>query len=251
MINIDTYIKKCYNIIAQRMYKLGGSYMSLLDIHYLKKYKAMDFFINNKKFQASIQYILSDSFIISRPNKDIGNIKSGQKIQFFAMADGDLLKCESEILDVRNGESAQVLALRQPYIIQRFERRKYYRQVAVFDVDYCIFPELSNYKSVEDIPLNYLKDMKKFKLLNISGGGIMALSSENWPQGQMGMVKLLLPEQMNILVSRVRCKKVQTDDGNCIYEVALKYENITEEQRDAVIKYIYKGISNNILTSTK
>lgn len=213
----------------------------------------MNFFINDKKIQAAIQYILSDSIIISRPNKDTDadNIKPGQKIQFFAMCDGNLLKCESEILDVRNGDVSQVLALRQPYIVQKFERRKYYREVAVVDVDYCIFPDSKDYKSVEEVPSSCLKLNKRFKMLNISGGGIMALSMEDWPEGHMGMIELLLPEKMDILVSRVRSKKVQIDDGSYVYELALKYEDVTEEDRNTIMRYIYIGISNNILTYAK
>jgi c-di-GMP-binding flagellar brake protein YcgR len=99
----------------------------------------------------------------------------------------------------------------------------------------------SVYTRITDVPNVLLNKMNDGIIIDISGGGMRLAVKEHVLHGHYLVVSVKLPEVLNLL-----CKVIWVDKDNINrnYKVALRFEGISERDRDKIIRFIFERMRN-------
>jgi c-di-GMP-binding flagellar brake protein YcgR len=87
------------------------------------------------------------------------------------------------------------------------------------------------------VSVNCLSDFKPGNLLNISGGGLCFRTKEKLEQDTRLYLLLKLPDgQINTFA---RVLRVSAIENNIYYSVSVEFQNISENERDSIIRHIF------------
>lgn len=192
-------------------------------------------------YKSIVQDMNKDGLFISYPihhNKPL-LIHSGSVIEFFITTEKDIVKCKSIVLGKKKEENINLLVLSLPEVIERVQRREYFRLPITMPIKYYGLPKDRFYKSLRDVPSGYFSRLINSVSVDISGGGIKIVTNEIHNQGDYIIISINVPQEINILCSVVRIE--QSEEKNK-YKLALKYEGIEEKTRDKIIQFIFNKL---------
>ncbi|WP_027307521.1 flagellar brake protein [Caloramator sp. ALD01] len=192
-------------------------------------------------YKSIVQDINKDGMCISYPihhNKPL-LIHSGSVIEFYVTTERDIVKCKSVVLGKKREENINLLVLSLPEVIERVQRREYFRLPITMPIRYYGLPKDRIYTSLRDVPSGYFSRLINSVSLDISGGGIKIVSNEIHNPGEYVIISINIPQEINILCSVVRIEN--TEEKNK-FKLALKYEGIEEKTRDKIIQFIFNKL---------
>lgn len=196
---------------------------------------------NEITYKSTIQDIKEDYILIGMPisGSRYLMIHIGSIMEYYLTNDKEVFKCRSVVLGRTKEKNVQLAVLSIPEVIEKVQRREYFRLPIVMDVKYFILPEDKVYMQLKDVPIGYFKNLEKTITVDISGGGIKIISKKAAKHNNYILLSINVPDEINVICKVVRCDYDETDKN---YKLALKYENIDEKLRDKIIKFIFNKL---------
>lgn len=130
--------------------------------------------------------------------------------------------------------------------LKKFQRRQYFRLECMIEIEYlCVDEEfLSQEYDDDDIQQKFMVEKAtKGTVLDISGGGIRFSSEEHLEKGSVVLVKLNIRVSEDRSVYGVLGKVLESRiirNGSGMYEQRLEYQDISGQNRETIIKYIFE-----------
>lgn len=143
--------------------------------------------------------------------------------------------------------------------LQKFQRRRFYRLDCLFQIRYRVLSEVEqllrrrmkedNFETEEDRRIcegaleKIPKKWEDGSASDLSGGGIRFQCSKEWKKGTKFEVMLPLSFQKGIVpvtfdMSVVSCSRY--GESLTVYEVRGEFENVTDSERETVIRYVFE-----------
>jgi c-di-GMP-binding flagellar brake protein YcgR len=196
---------------------------------------------NNSTYRSTIQDVKDGEFLIDMPysGSKYYTMHVGSLIEFFICTEKDVVKCKSIVLGKSIENNVQLIILSNPQVVERVQRREFFRLPISMEARYYLLPENGRYLDLSDVPSGYFKRMEKIYTVDISGGGIKIAAKQDGKHGQRAIIAISLPEEINILCSVIRSESY--DNGKS-YRIALSFENLDERLRDKVIRFIFNKL---------
>lgn len=194
---------------------------------------------NGETYTATIQDTKSDYIMISMPvseNKYF-TMHKGSIIEFYMASGNEIVKFQSEVLGKKVENHVQMAVISTPVFVEKIQRREYFRLPVSLDSKIYMLPNDKEYTNIKDVPIGYYSRMKDGIIVDISGGGIKAAVKEQMMKGHCAIVSMKIPDELTLLCKIVWVEK---DTRNRNYKVALKFEEISERERDKIIKFIFE-----------
>lgn len=193
---------------------------------------------NNLTYRCNVQDIQNGYVIINMPisGSKYYVMHPGTSLEFYAFSNKEVYKCRSVVLGKKEENNIHLIILSSPEVIEKVQRREYFRLPISMEANYCLLSETSQYSNLKDIPSGYFNKMNKCITADISGGGIRIITREPVLVDRNILVSIKIPDDINLLCSVVR---VEHDKIEKLYRVSLRFVNIDERVRDKIIKYIF------------
>lgn len=196
---------------------------------------------DNTTYKSNIQDINEDYIMIGMPisGSRYYMMHSGTIIEFYVCSDKEVIKCRSVVLGKQKEKNLQLAIISIPEVIEKVQRREFFRLPIVMELKYYALPEDSTYIDLKGVPSGYFKRLEKTLSIDISGGGMMVITKAHLQAGRHILISLMIPEEINLLCTVVRCEYNNIDKN---YRTALRYEKIDERIRDKIIKFIFSKL---------
>ncbi|SKA86489.1 c-di-GMP-binding flagellar brake protein YcgR, contains PilZNR and PilZ domains [Caloramator quimbayensis] len=196
---------------------------------------------NQITYKSSIQDIKEDYVLIGMPISGSRYLLMHPKsiIEYYMMNEKEVFKCRSVVLGRTNEKNLQLAMLSFPDVIERVQRREYFRLPIVMEAKFFPLPEGRFYMDLKDVPSGYFKKLENTITVDISGGGIKIISKQNVKKDNYVLLSINIPEEINVLCKVIRC---DFDNMNKNYKLALKFERIDERIRDNIIRFIFSKL---------
>ncbi len=176
-----------------------------------------------------VKVISSDTLVILSPIKDskiypihVGNIIN---IIFYINNTGKYY-FQGEVIKRESKNKLSFLYIKQIDNMQKMQRRNFFRLNIVLNID------------IEVIENNNVIKELQCLTKDISGGGIRFISKEKLPSATLINCKIPIDDEIVEISGKViRSKKIP--DSIISYDIAINFENIEEDIRSKVIKFIF------------
>lgn len=176
-------------------------------------------------------------------------LETGRKFELFFYAKKGMYSCNAEIINRYKSRNVYVLVVSLLTDLKKYQRRQYFRLGTNIEVLYKIFTEEDEKyfrrmgaapDAMENRP--FLKGIS----IDISGGGVKFISADSLPKGTKLFLKLNLPFDDEIKSCESVSSSVYTGavKGRKDYENRVEFAQIKEEDREVLIKYIFKEERN-------
>lgn len=128
---------------------------------------------------------------------------------------------------------------------EKFQRREYYRLPCIIGAD--IIPingeEVIDYSKEHKIPDKSYDDKKPGTIVDISGGGVRIMSDIRFNKNDY--IFLRFPLEMNIGIKEVELMgmvilSLESPNRSNYYDSRIEFMEVTSEQRDNIVKYIFE-----------
>ncbi|QGU95862.1 hypothetical protein GOM49_12820 [Clostridium bovifaecis] len=176
--------------------------------------------------------------------REIPKIVQGHNIKLFIYDKGKVYSGTSILLGIRGEGNIARAVLAVPENIKKVERRKYFRLPVNIEIEFVEIPMEKDYEQVKDIPREFFYLLKSTNTIDMSGGGMKIISEDNLKVGQKVLTVLYIPIELKILCSVVRSESEPQKER---YKVSLKFENISERNRDKIIEFIFNQMRENVI----
>lgn len=190
-------------------------------------------------YYTSVQDVKEDHFAIGVPTARRIPLKAekGEKLFVVAYAPDARYLFETEVLGKKE-EAIPLYLLAWPQSFRREQARQYVRVKTVREVLYRPLEE------GETLCFPNLQAEKKALSLNISGGGMQLLVRQQLPSGTLLFLDFFLPfkdsEREFRLLAQVRYCNPAEIGGRRFYVVGVSFEEITESERELIIRYVFR-----------
>jgi c-di-GMP-binding flagellar brake protein YcgR len=114
-------------------------------------------------------------------------------LEFFYSTEKDIIKCNSVVLGKIIERNIERALISSPEILERVQRRDYFRLPIQLKTKYCLLPRQNTYRDLRDIPLQCFRNFTNTFTIDISGGGIKIVSKESMNKGDKVLVSTLAP----------------------------------------------------------
>jgi c-di-GMP-binding flagellar brake protein YcgR len=214
--------------------------MDLNDLQ-LKINQKIEIVEDNISYKSIIQDVRDKNLLIDMPTSDNKYyiMHVGSILEFYISTPGEIIKCRSNVVGRKIENNVQMAVLDLPQIIGRIQRREYFRLSITMAASYIMLPEEITFSRVNDIKLRYLDKMSKSITIDLSGGGARIVVKESITKGRMVLLSINIPEEVNVICKVIRVERDEVDKN---YKVALRFENIDERTRDKIISFIFKKL---------
>ena len=187
---------------------------------------------HNKKYNCRIQDIKENCFLIDAPFL----LLHDSDLEFLISNGDEVFDCSSKIIGYKKENNINLSIVSMPYSVMKVQRREYYRLIIAKPIKYGLLPLEKHYKSIHDIPIEVFSKLKTSITIDISGGGIKIITSENIAAGRYVILEMDIGEIVDLLAVSIRCEK---DENSEKYRISLKYVKLDNRTRDKIIKYIF------------
>lgn len=185
-----------------------------------------------------IQDIKDKGIVINAPirGNKYYNLHPGKNIEFYAIINKEYFRYRAIVLGKKREGNLEFILLTVPELIEKVQRREYYRQSILMDAKYKLLPEGEVYTQLKSVPKSYFEDMVKTSTIDISGGGMKILASKNIPRGSYVIVNFSIPEEIEMLcvVTRSEEDKIYKN-----HKIGLKFIGIDIKLRERIIRFIF------------
>jgi c-di-GMP-binding flagellar brake protein YcgR len=202
---------------------------------------------NTPTLFSSIQDINDVGVLISLPTDERGIpvlIRKGEMIEVSLIAGlgriGFLTQVDGPIR-----EPLPMLKLQPPTNIFKVELRKYYRVPVHIPFKGFLAKEIMDpsgqLRWVKDLSLPPEEAKITGTVLDISGGGIYAVTKKELEKGDVFLLELSIPEELNLkdIASKIVRKTLANPDRK-LWGYGVEFLNIEEKEREKVVKYVFK-----------
>lgn len=181
--------------------------------------------------------ILIDTILVSGSRKIILHV--GDKVLFNLYKDGEIIKCSSNVLGYKKEENIMLAVISYPTVIERIQRREYFRIPVAIDCKYVFLPEEADYRFPQKLIDDYADKMEKSFTIDLSGGGMKVVTKLPRPEGSLIMVSINIPEEIYFTGKVIR---LEEDTELKQYKVAIKFIYLQERKRDKLINFIFNKL---------
>lgn len=198
---------------------------------------------NNITYKANIQNIKRDYIMISMPvSEDKYYIMHRDStVEFYITGEKEITKFKSEVLGKKIENSISLAILSVPVFVEKIQRREYFRLPVALDAKFSMLTRDRVYSDIKDVPVGFFNRMKACIIVDISGGGLKVAVKEHMQKGHYVIVSMKIPDEIILLCKIVWVEK---DTLNRNYKAALKFEGLSERDRDKIIKFIFEKMRN-------
>lgn len=129
--------------------------------------------------------------------------------------------------------------------LEKFQRREYYRLPSIINAD--IIPingeDVLDYSEHHKIPDKNYDDMQSGIIVDISGGGVRMMSDRRFKKSDYVFLRFSI--EMNIGVKEMELMgmvvlSVESPNRSNYYDSRIEFVEITSEQREHIVKYIFE-----------
>ncbi|MGI6119344.1 MAG: flagellar brake protein [Desulfosporosinus sp.] len=179
-------------------------------------------------YRTRIEDIGEKTFTVGAPidHGVVVPLRKGTKVKFVFVDEAASYSFEGKILQ-RISVPIPMLVFELPDVVERIQRRKFFRVPALYPVSFQLVTEEG------------LSDPMKGTTLDISGGGMRFLTKERVEGKSLLYVILSLPIGELKTDARV-CHNEKIED-NKIYVVSVEFLGIPERERDRIIYFIFES----------
>lgn len=207
----------------------------------LKINEKIEIIENNISYKSIIQDVSDKQILIDMPTSDNKYyvMHVGTVLEFFVSTPSEIIKCRSSVIGRKVENNVQMAVLEFPMVIGRIQRREYFRLSITMSASYKLLPEGIVLTNTNDVKVRYSDRMSKSITIDLSGGGARIVVKEDITQGRMILLSINIPEEVNVICKVIRVEKDEVDKN---YKVALRFENIDERTRDKIISFLFKKL---------
>jgi c-di-GMP-binding flagellar brake protein YcgR len=195
----------------------------------------------NETFISLIQDVNDDGIAINVPlsGRKVYIMHVGSVIEFYMNFRNEVCKLRAIVQGKTSESGLTLILLSYPELIEKIQRREFFRLPVFIDANYYILPEGRIYTNIKDVPLGYYDNMTKSSTVDISGGGIKIITKQNVPRGNFVLVTLTLPQEKQEI--KLLCSVVRSDEDifNKNYKLALRFVGLDRKISDTIIKFIF------------
>lgn len=202
-----------------------------------------------KTYISSVYDILSeDTLEITMPienNKLILLPVDGEYDMILYGKDNNLFQCFARIIDRYKSENVYLLVVELTSNLRRYQRREYYRFSCALEM-YSRNLEETELQTIEQkMPYSLTPGLplKQSVIVDISGGGLRFLSSQNYEPGSLLYCSYHLlkggDRKKYEVVGKVLSVK-ELENRNGVFEHRVQYYDMDKETREEIIKYIFE-----------
>lgn len=203
-----------------------------------------------KDYRSQVYDVISDDQVeVVMPMEKFGMVllPVGEEYDLFFNSKNGLYQCRARVVERIKKETLYVLVMDITTNLKREQRREYYRfscslpiETRLLDKNELTNMENRGWKNVELTPE---LPTKLDTTLDIGGGGLRFVSEDAYEDGdillciyQLETDKGLRTYQLPGKILSVRRGLIRTD----LFEHRIKYLSITNDERDDIMKYIFK-----------
>ncbi len=210
-------------------------------------------FSGNETIYASVIYDLPSSHrIVATIPQDKGKLilmPVGMTVFLIAYGKNGLHKCDVKIKERFKTGNTFLMSMEIISPVDKFQRRDYFRWNCTLGMDFRILPEDVLIKSINAQTLDYYisrsggeDSIYDAMLLDISGGGARFSSKVNIPVGSIILLTFVLENeyvftQPIILAKLLGC---EYKDDIKLYENRVQFKEISKQERESIVKYIFE-----------
>ncbi|MEA1961738.1 MAG: flagellar brake domain-containing protein [Bacillota bacterium] len=183
-----------------------------------------------KSMSCRVEEITGQYIYISVPTLrgEILPLRVGLRVTVNFVQEGHSFVFNSRIVD-RNMKPMPLLGLAKPYKIIEIQRRLWVRVGVNIPVEY----DLKGSTDKESYG-------GKGSSIDISGGGILIITTKPVDPGQILNLQIQLPNREPVYCAAKVLRVFQEDVNKKKYKVVLEYHEISEGQRDQIMKFIFE-----------
>ncbi len=207
-----------------------------IDFNEVKCSNSIAVYLKDKVYEGMIKLIYKDCILAEIELDDDLAPEENEEIYINLCIDNKVYKCVSKVIGTKEENYKKVLLLSPPKIMDKIERRKYYRINLGLGIKYTILPKTRYYENLFDIPSKLISKPKNAITMDISGGGAKILCSQYAEEDTQVVMSIFMPQRFDILCRVVRC---DIHKVNRKYKIALEYKNMDEVTRDKLIEFIF------------
>lgn len=180
-----------------------------------------------------VDIINEDTFEILNPFNeisDIGRISIGFSFKVFAIKNEGVYEFNVQVINSTN-KSISTLVIKVVSEINKIQRRNYYRLDVIKSFTGREVENLKEYKFGESF---------KGNIMDISAGGLLINSCKDLNTDNMIEIIFNLDDQRKFLLFGIILRKSYINVPNNKFEYGVKFVNITEFERNQIMKYIFE-----------
>ncbi len=183
----------------------------------------------------------------------------GDKYSLRFYAKSGLYECKGIVTDRSNDDNVYILTIEFTSALEKHQRRKYFRLSCVLDTEYYIVTETElalrhklkqdEFKSPEEKEacieaLDQCKrEWQNGIIVDLSGGGVRLTSENQLDLGSFLRMKIQFGVPVRLKADYVSGVIISSDKMTNrvgFYEYRLQFKDVTKEDREAIIKYIFE-----------
>lgn len=240
---MSKYVFECSNKILMQLVKRAHSFSNGGDVTFY----ASSLVSVVSDYELKITVPIYQSKLVQLSDGDV------YTVQFYTTS--GFYQCKCIVKGTEKQGTIAVATIRTISALERYQRRQYFRMNCLIPVSYVKLTEYQEhlYTSLKECTTESrrklleqqieLEDvhMNKGTMLDISGGGLRFNTFEQYEKDDVFLVIPEIPKIMDT-IPFLLCKEVlirQVGYQNETYENKLKFINITSEEREKIITYIF------------
>ncbi len=155
-------------------------------------------------------------------------------------------------LGIKTGDRVPLLMLERPLRLERKQRRDYYRRFTLCDMDYSYVGGEEDFLEKRlSSPPQETPEWFAAKTLDVGGGGIrFASTTKIAPETKIHIkiyIGLTKDQERDVVMALGQIVRVERAPGSSQYIYSVRFLEITENQRDRIINYIFNLSRNRYL----
>ncbi|MDD2972125.1 MAG: flagellar brake protein [Lachnospiraceae bacterium] len=202
---------------------------------------------DRKVYQSKVFDILSEERLeITMPmdKTKLQLLPVGKEYDMYFYAKSGLYQCFARIIDRYKSNNVYILALELTSNLRKFQRREYYRFSCALEMETRPLEE-EEVSAVEKNGDNLVPGLplQRSIVVDISGGGIRFVADRQYEVGSLVYCRYQLiihgnVKEYNVVGKVLNSHELEKRSG--MYEHRIQYLNITEAEREEIIRYIFE-----------
>lgn len=177
-------------------------------------------------------------------------LEVGRTFELFFYAKKGMYSCNAEITNRYRSKNVYILVVNLLTDLKKYQRRQYFRLGTNMDIQYKLFTkdDEAYFRRVGEISEEMRqRPFSKGISVDISGGGVKFISRDNMPKETRLFLTVALPFDDGVKICEAVCQVVFTAEvkgRKDEYENRAEFVQIKEQDRELLIKYIFREERN-------
>ena len=201
----------------------------------------------------SVIYDINDSeSIVATIPQDKGKLilmPVGMTVFMISYGKTGLYKCKARVKERFKTGNTFLMTLEIVSLINKFQRRDYFRWDCLIDMDFRILPEDVLIKPIEAQTLDYYisksggeDNIYSATILDISGGGAKFTTRTSAAEGSIILMTFVLENEYVFIQPIILAKLLASTyrEDSKLFENRVQFNEITKYERESIVKYIFE-----------